>query len=239
MKNSIKILLLCLILFNLSNNTFSQEIEIINTITVSVDAVNDLEYFNENFYILSQGNIIRVSKEGKIVTKEKTKENIKGITTNKQKAELNIINENGEIKNMEGSNLSKINSKETNINHHNELEFIAITDNGYISFAKEGWSSRISFFNSIGNEMTSILSPGLGDVSGLLYSNGNIWIVSDLGEKKNGIFRNYELFTDSIVEKEVFEIPIKQPKGLTIDKEGNFFTYSEETKQIVNFKLKK
>lgn len=115
MKNSIKILLLCLILFNLSNDTFSQEIEIINTITVSVDAAYDLEYFNDNFYILSQDNIIRVSKEGKIVTKEKTKENIKGITANKQKAELNFLNENGEIKNMDGSNLSRINSKESNI----------------------------------------------------------------------------------------------------------------------------
>lgn len=116
MKNSIKTLLLCLILFNLSNNTFSQEIEIINTIKVSVDAANDLEYFNENFYILSLGNIIRVSKEGKIVTKEKTKENIKGITTNKQKAELIILNENGDIKNMDGSTLSKINPKETILN---------------------------------------------------------------------------------------------------------------------------
>lgn len=239
MKNSIKILLLCLILFNLSNSTFSQEIEIINTITISVDAANDLEYFNENFYILSQGNIIRVSKEGKIVTKEKTKENIKGITTNKQKAELIILNENGEIKNIDGSILSKINPKETNVNHHNELKFIAITDDGYISFTKEGWSSRISFFNNLGNEITSILAPGLGDVSGIINSNGNIWIVSDLGENKNGILRQYELLTDSIVEKEVFEIPIKQPKGLTIHKEGSFFTYSEETKQIVNLKLKK
>jgi hypothetical protein len=60
-----------------------------------------------------------------------------------------------------------------------------------------------------------------------------------LGENKNGILRQYELLTDSIVEKEVFEIPIKQPKGLTIHKEGSFFTYSEETKQIVNLKLKK
>ncbi|MFQ3579673.1 MAG: hypothetical protein SNJ71_06005 [Bacteroidales bacterium] len=239
MKKLIKTLLLCLILFNLSNNTFSQEIEIINTIKVSVDAANDLEYFNENFYILSLGNIIRVSKEGKIVTKEKTKENIKGITTNKQKSELIILNENGDIKNMDGSTLSKINPKETNVTHHNELKFIEITDNGYISFTKEGWSSRISFFNSTGYEITSILSPGLGDVSGIGYSNGNIWIVSDLGEKKNGIFRKYELLTDSIVEKEVFEIPIKQPQGLTIDNEGSFFTYSEETKQIVNFKLKK
>lgn len=65
----------------MSNNTFGQGVEIINTITISVGAVNDLEYFNENFYILSQGNIIRVSKEGKIVTKEIIKENIKGIVS--------------------------------------------------------------------------------------------------------------------------------------------------------------
>jgi hypothetical protein len=223
----------------LLNNTFCQEIEIINTITVSVDTAYDLEYFNETFYILSQDNIIRVSREGKIISKEKTEENIKGIATNKLNVELNILNKNGEIKNLDGSNLSRINSKELNVNHHNELKLIAITDNGYISFIKEGWSSRISFFNSSGNEITSILSPGLGDVSGIVCSSGNIWIVSDLGEKKHGIFRKYELLTDSIIEKEVFEIPINQPKGLTIDKEGSFFTYSEETKQIVNFKLKK
>ena len=198
-----------------------------------------MEYFNESFYVLSQDNIIRVSKEGKVITKEKTEGSIKGIATNKLNAELNILNENGEIKKMNGYNLSRINPKKSNINHHNELKFIAITNDGYISFTKEGWSSRISFFNSLGNEIASILAPGLGDVSGIIYSNGNIWIVSDLGEKKNGIFRQYELLTDSIVEKEVFEIPIKQPKGLTIDKEGSFFTYSEETKQIVNFKLKK
>jgi hypothetical protein len=223
----------------LSNNTFGQGIEIINTITISVGAVNDLEYFNENFYILSQGNIIRVSKEGKIVTKEIIKENIKGIATNPKNAELNILKENGEIQNMDGSTLSRVNIKETNINHHKEIKYIAITDNGYISLTKEGWSSRISFFNGSGNEITSIFSPGLGEVSGIVYSNGNIWIVSDLGEKKDGIFRKYEMLADSIVEKEVFEILIKQPKGLTIDKEGSFFTYSEETKQIVNFKLKK
>lgn len=239
MKNSTKILLLCLFIFNLSNTTFCKEIEIINTITVSVDAANDLEYFNENFYILSQGNIIKVSKEGKIVTKEKTKGDIKGITKNKQKTEINLLNENGEIKNIDGSILLRINLKETNVNHHNELEYISITDTGYVSFIKEGWSSRISFFNSSGNEKISILAPGLGDVSGIVCSNGNIWIVSDLGDNKNGIFRKYELLTDSIVEKEVFEIPINQPKGLTIDNESGFFTYSEGTKQIVNFKIEK
>jgi hypothetical protein len=145
---------------------------------------------------------------------------------------------------MNISNLNKV--QKVNLNHKLSSnkkniatsKFIALSDTGYISYINEGWSSRIAFFNSSGKEVMSVFAPGLGKVSGLAFTKGNIWIVSDLGNNKKGIIRKYLLSPEKITEMEVIELPILNPKGLAIGEEDCFYTYSEQSKEIVKLKIK-
>lgn len=238
MKSSVELVLICLIIFELPTLTYGQEIDIVNKVAVFVDAVDDLGYFNGNFHILSRDKIITFSKDGSYQKEEKSI-NTRGITIDKESGEFTIVDESGEIKKLNGPKLLKIDADKQNNEVQRKLKFIAVTDSGYLTYINAGWSSRISLFDHSGKELISIFSPGIGKMSGLLFNNESIWIVSDLGKNKNGFLKRYDLRDDSIVEKEAFEIPIKQPKGLTTDAHNTFFTYSEETNEIISFKPKK
>ena len=208
----------------------------INQINTSIDNISDFAFNEKKFIISSNDKLIYLAMDGKVL-KEEINKNIHGISFGNNK-QLCLLYENGDIKRLDKSKVVNVTNIRSDKNLNISARYLSLTDSGYISYIKEGWSSRISYFNSQGKEIMSAFSPGIGKVSGLTFVNGSIWIISDLGKNKKSILRKYKLTSDNIVEEKVNEIPVKAAKGLTIDENNIFYTFSEQSKNIVKFKIK-
>lgn len=240
-KKFCKVFITCCTTMMLVTTVFAQNVqfEVINQINTSTsfDNISDFAYNEKKFIISSNDKLIYLDMDGEVL-KEEINKNIHGISFGKYNKQLCLLYENGDIKRLDKSKVVNVTNIRSDKNLNINARYLSLTDSGYISYIKEGWSSRISYFNSQGKEIMSVFSPGIGKVSGLTFVNGSIWIISDLGGNKKSILRKYKLTSNNIVEEKVNEIPVKAANGLTIDENNIFYTFSKQSKNIVKFKIK-
>lgn len=223
----------CALILTFSILAQTKHIEVFNKTKTEIQNVTDLDVIDDRIAILSDEYLILYSIGGKILERQKC-ENTYGIGFNKIRNELWFIDNKSTVTNLNKSISLELKSKNKNV----LKKYIAITDNGYVAYIDEGWSSRLAFFNLTGEEVTSIFAPGLGNISGVTFFNKDLWVIFDLGANKKGIIRKYYLKETEMSEDEVIELPIQNTKGLGIDNNGYFYTYSEVNTEIVKFKIR-
>lgn len=215
----------------------TKSIEIISRSKTSIQSITDLEVVEGQIAILSKDNLIFCDISGKILKKQKCEKSF-GIGYDMSKKELLYIDDKSSVNNILKTKSLVLKSKNEKSPNAIKKKYIAIADSGYVSYIDEGWSSRLAFFNSSGEEVASIFAPGLGSVSGITFQNRNFWIISDLGINKKGIIRKYSIKETEITADEVIELSEYNTKGLAIDNSDYFYTYSEQNKEIVKFKIR-
>jgi hypothetical protein len=98
------------------------------------------------------------------------------------------------------------------------------------------WSSRIVKIDpQTGKEEFFWYLKGIP--SGMFYKNGNLWYLSNRGLPGSlSIIRKINGNT-GLKSLEIGDVPIVNAKGLSIDDEGVFTTYENESNSLVRFKI--
>lgn len=76
-----------------------------------------------------------------------------------------------------------------------------------------------------------------GIPSGMFFIDGKLWYLSNRNElESKSILRSYDERNATILLE--IDIPILNAKGLSIDDEGNFITYENQSNSLIQFRIK-
>lgn len=122
-----------------------------------------------------------------------------------------------------------------------QAKFITSSGNGYYTCKITGNKNRISYDSQIvyvdseGNETPFTYLQG--EPAGLFIQDGKLYFLTNKNTSEDyGILYVYDLNSVEILSRS--NIPVIHPTGLSLDSEGNIYTFCNSSNEIIKFKSK-
>ncbi|MFH0896008.1 MAG: hypothetical protein V2A54_16365 [Bacteroidota bacterium] len=208
----------------------SQDIKFVvqEKLNVGLDMIKDFKYVNNQYLFLNKSTLKTMDMKGNELN-SKSVEGVNGFDWS-----------DGKIQTISSKNNINSNTKYSD-KYSLEMKFLSPYEDGYFTCKvitagnSVSYSSAIVFVDNSGNE--KIFDYIEGVPSGLFEKDGKLYYVLSKNVKgENGFLKVYDIMTKSNAGIE--EIPVVDPVGISIDTEGNFYSYSSFTNEIIKFRRK-
>lgn len=219
-KHIVVMLLLIVVSFTLPAQ--SNNFEVVGRTKINLSDVEDVKKEGAEFTVITNSNIYTLDEKGE-VKKGYSKGDIKGVSFNAKRTSIYTLK-----------------SENTSLNSGKQLKYFA-TNNGksfsckFVGSETTGsWSNEIVLIDQESGQ-EDFFAHLVGIPAGIYCDGEYLWYLSNKSKSnENGILRRYDINTSKLVSNEI--LPVEDPKGLDIDKEGNLYVYSSNTNEIIKLR---
>ncbi len=202
-------------------NLNAQNFKIIDRLRVDLNEVEDIKKGDLEYTILTKDAIYTLDLEGKIINSI-PRDKILAISFDQNRNKFYSIED------------------ENNFDNDNQkLKYLTMNNSNSYSCNIIGSETKMSYSSSIvflnGNKIEKSFKYIVGIPSGLYCNDKYLWYLYDKSVKgKHGFLMKYDIETGDLVIDE--EIPVEDPKGIDMDKDGNLYTFNTSTNEIIKFR---
>ncbi len=194
--------------------------------SISIGApVKDLDINGNNLTLLTSDGIYLIDQDGKI----KDRQNIRGVRGISY----------GESSSLQTLNEIDFSSYENNSGEKTQLKFLAGQSPDLYTcrlLLKDGQQSYSSMIVKKDNR-ESYFRYLIGIPAGLYSDGRTLWYLYNKSiENQNGMLRKYNIATGKLLSEET--VPVIEPVGLTVDKDGFIYTYEEKSGSVIKLSVK-